>query len=132
MQIQKPIIFFDGVCHLCNGFVDAVILRDSRALFQFAPLQGSTAQKMLTPQEQQSLDSVILWQNQEKYQRSDAILKIFVSLGGVYKLFALGFLIPSFLRDGIYSWVARHRYGWFGKRDFCRLPTASEKDRLLP
>jgi predicted DCC family thiol-disulfide oxidoreductase YuxK len=132
MTEQKPIIFFDGVCHLCNGFVDAIIQRDSKALFQFAPIQGETAEKMLTSEERQNLETVILYQNHKKYHRSEAVLKVLIQLGGAYKVFVLGFALPSFLRDGLYNWIANHRYAWFGQREFCRLPLPEEKDRLLP
>lgn len=132
MQSQKPIIFFDGVCHLCNGFVDAMIQRDPKARIQFAPLQGDTAAKALTADERALLDSVILLTEGRKYHRSEAVLRSLVLLGGTYKIFQLGFLIPGFLRDKIYAWVAKNRYAWFGERDFCRLPLPEERDRLLP
>jgi predicted DCC family thiol-disulfide oxidoreductase YuxK len=132
MQTQKPIIFFDGLCHLCNGFVDAVISRDASANYQFAPLQGETAEKTLTPDERSKLETVILVENGQKYHRSEAVLRVLVGLGGAYKLFLAGFLMPAFLRDQIYSLVARNRYSWFGEREFCRLPLPHERDRLLP
>ena len=132
MNSQKPTIFFDGVCHLCNGFVDAIIVRDKAAKFQFAPLQGDTAAGVLTTEERALLESVILLDMGQKYHRSEAILRILISLGGIYKVFFLGFLIPEFLRDKIYAWVAKNRYAWFGERDFCRLPLPHERDRLLP
>ncbi|MBC7370779.1 MAG: DUF393 domain-containing protein [Bdellovibrionaceae bacterium] len=132
MQSQKPTIFFDGVCHLCNGFVDAIIQRDVKGQIQFAPLQGETAAAALTAEERSLLESVILIDKGQKYYRSEAILRTFILLGGVYKIFMLGFLIPEFLRDRIYAWVAKNRYAWFGERDFCRLPLPHERDRLLP
>jgi predicted DCC family thiol-disulfide oxidoreductase YuxK len=132
MQAGKPIIFFDGICHLCNGFVDAVLRKDVQGHFQFAPLQGETAAKVLTPEERSELASVILLQNGQKFTRSEAVLRILVSLGGVYRLFAVGYFIPPFVRNAIYTWVAKNRYAWFGQREVCRLPNAEEKDRLLP
>lgn len=132
MHPQKPIIFFDGICHLCNTFVDEVIQRDRKRLFQFAPLQGETAAKLLTSEERSRLESILLWQAGQKLQRSEAVLKILVSLGGGFRVFALGYLIPPYLRDLIYNWVARNRYSWFGQREICRLPQPGEHERLLP
>jgi predicted DCC family thiol-disulfide oxidoreductase YuxK len=132
MSSEKPTIFFDGVCHLCNSFVDAVIQRDPAGQFVFAPIQGETAEKMLTPEERSRIETVILIAGGIKYHRSEAVLRVLVGLGGRYKFFLLGFIIPTFLRDKIYAWVARHRYAWFGQRDFCRLPEAHERQRLLP
>jgi len=132
MTSQKPRIYFDGVCHLCNGFVDAIIQRDRQAVFQFAPIQGETAAQALTAEERGRLESVILIDKGQKYFRSEAILRSLILLGGIYKIFFLGFLIPEFLRDKLYAWVAKNRYAWFGERDFCRLPEPHERDRLLP
>lgn len=132
MQTSKPLIFFDGICHLCNGFVDKVLQADHKQIFLFAPLQGETAAKLLSPQEREDLESVILVEGGRKYKSSAAVLRILVELGGVYRLFALAYLIPAFIRDPFYLWVAKNRYAWFGKRDFCRLPEPQEKDRLLP
>jgi predicted DCC family thiol-disulfide oxidoreductase YuxK len=132
MQPQKPIIFFDGICHLCNGFVDLVIQKDRHALFQFAPLQGETAAKLLTTEERAELASVVLWQNGQKFTRSEAVLRIFTGLGGIYRLFAVGYILPPFLRNALYNGVAKNRYAWFGQRETCRRPLPHEKDRLLP
>ena len=132
MQTEKPLIFFDGLCHLCNAFVDKILQKDRDARFQFAPLQGETARKSLTPSEIADLASVILMEDGRKYVRSAAVLRILTSLGGFYRLWGLALVIPEFLRDGVYRWVAKNRYAWFGQKDVCRFPTPAEKDRLLP
>jgi predicted DCC family thiol-disulfide oxidoreductase YuxK len=130
--VQRNVIFFDGICHLCNGFVDAIISRDPGHHYLFAPLQGSTAEDLLPPEDRKKLDTVIYFEAGKLYHRSAAILKIVSGLGGVYKLLAIAWIIPSPLRDILYSYVAKNRYNWFGERDFCRLPTPSEKAYLLP
>lgn len=129
---MRKVVFFDGVCHLCNGFVDAVISRDSQHQFLFAPLQGSTAETLLSPKDREALDTVIYYEAGKTYYRSSAVLKILSGLGGVYNLSRLGWIIPGFLRDVLYKVIANNRYAWFGKRDFCRLPTANERSYLLP
>lgn len=132
MRPQRPIIFFDGICHLCNGFVDFVLQKDLKQHFQFAPLQGETAANLLTPQERSELTSVILLVEGKKFLRSEAVVKVLIDLGGVYRVLALGFLLPSGVRNALYNWVAKNRYAWFGQRETCRLPTPTEIDRLLP
>lgn len=129
---SKNIIFFDGVCHLCNGFVDAVISRDKSHAYLFAPLQGETAKELLPPEDLTQLDTVLYYESGKIHRRSAAILKVLVGLGGVYRLMALAWIIPGFLRDFFYNVIAKNRYSWFGKRDFCRLPTPQEKNYLLP
>lgn len=129
---MKNVIFFDGVCHLCNGFVDSVISRDKQHRFLFAPLQGATAAELLASQDRERLDSVVYFQNGRTYYRSTAIVKVLTGLGGVYRLFGLAWLLPRPLRDFFYDIIARYRYSWFGKRDFCRIPLPEEKSYLLP
>ncbi|UYL08337.1 DCC1-like thiol-disulfide oxidoreductase family protein [Bdellovibrio sp. SKB1291214] len=129
---MRKVVFFDGVCHLCNGFVDAIISRDPQHQFLFAPLQGSTAEALLSPKDRENLDTVIYYEAGKTYYRSSAVLKILSSLGGGYNLSRLGWVIPGFLRDVLYKQIANNRYTWFGKRDFCRLPRADERAYLLP
>ena len=112
---SRNVVFFDGVCHLCNGFVDAVISRDKGHVLSFAPLQGS----------------VIFYEGGKIHHRSSAILKILTKLGGPYTLFGLGWIIPGFLRDLLYKWIAKNRYAWFGERNMCRFPTPAERSYLL-
>lgn len=130
---DQNIVFFDGVCHLCNGFVDALITRDARhRRFRFAPLQGETARQLLSEGDRRSLETIIYFNQGRIFRRSAAILKILTSLGGAYRLLGLAWIIPPPLRDGLYTWIARNRYNWFGEREFCRLPLPEEKSYLLP
>jgi predicted DCC family thiol-disulfide oxidoreductase YuxK len=129
---QKNVVFFDGICHLCNGFVDAVITRDPQHRFLFAPLQGTTAELLLSPDDRLNLSTVIYYENGKIYRRSDAVLKILSQTGGAAKLFSIAWIIPGPLRDFFYKIVAKNRYSWFGEREFCRLPTPEERSYLLP
>lgn len=128
----RNVIFFDGICHLCNGFVDAIITRDKSHFFFFAPLQGTTAESLLTDQDQKKLDTVIYYEAGKIYYRSSAIIKIISALGGKYKLFSLAWAIPSSIRDSIYNLIAKNRYAWFGQREMCRFPSPDERLYLLP
>ena len=128
-----PVVFFDGVCGLCNSFVDWVIRHDRKKIFRFAPIQGQTAKEHLgrfPPQEEDW--SIIYADEKGTYERSSAVLKILSRLGGFSKIWALFLIFPPFIRDGVYRLIAKRRYRWFGKRDSCRLPTPQEKDRFLP
>lgn len=127
----KRVVFFDGVCHLCNGFVESIISRDKSHFLFFAPLQGSTAEQLLSTNDRSKLDTIVYFENGKTYYRSAAILKILISLGGLYKLFSIAWIIPTPLRDIFYNLIAKNRYSWFGKRDFCRLPTQEERRYLL-
>ncbi len=126
---MKRILFFDGVCNLCNGFVDFLIHRDSNLLF--APLQGKAAQQYLPKEFTQSMPSVVLWSEGNIKIKSDGALAVLGELGGVWVLMKVFWLVPKFLRDMVYDFVAHNRYRMFGKRDTCRLPTAEERERFL-
>lgn len=129
---RRDIVFFDGDCHLCNGFVDALITRDKHRRLLFAPLQGETAKQTLSIPDRDNLDTVVYFESGRLFRRSTAALKILFRLGGFYRLCVLGLFVPLFLRDGVYNWIAKNRYSWFGKRDFCRIATAEERAYLLP
>lgn len=129
---MRNVIFFDGVCHLCNGFVDAIINRDKNHRYVFAPLQGETAASLLSSQERAHLDTVIYFEKGQLYDESTAIIKILTGLGGAYVVFRLAWLLPKIVRDYLYRFVAKNRYAWFGKNDLCRIPLPEEKAYLLP
>lgn len=131
----KPILFFDGVCGLCNRFVDLMLKADSRGQFLYAPLQGETARRMLGPRDQaQAGDphSFVFLEKDKRYEQSSAVLLALRRLGGAWRLTGLLFVFPRPIRDFVYRIVARNRYRWFGRRDECRLPTPEERDRFLP
>jgi predicted DCC family thiol-disulfide oxidoreductase YuxK len=129
---QAPVLFFDGVCGLCNGFVDFVLREDAGRNLTFAPLQGSTARRMLEGADRTNMDSVVLVAGGRTWRRSEAVLQVLSRLGGLWRVLAAAArLLPESLRDVLYGWVARHRYGWFGKRDVCRRSTPEERAFLL-
>ena len=128
-----PILFFDGVCGLCNRFVDLILKADSRDRFRYAPLQGKTAQGMPGLRDQvEDPQSFVYLEEDRLYEQSNAVLLALRRLGGAWRLIAVLYVFPRPLRDFVYRIVARNRYRWFGKRDACRLPTPEEQDRFLP
>ena len=129
---SHPIIFFDGVCGLCNRSVDLLLRWDAKGVLRFAPLQGTTAQAMLPEEQVRDLDSLVLKDAQGIHRRSDAALLALEHLGDGWRGVGLLRALPRGLRDAVYGLVARHRYRWFGKRTSCRLPTAAERERFLP
>lgn len=112
--------------------MDFLLRVDRHARLQFAPLQGETAAELLDRAATTELMTIVLVDASGRYERSDAILRILGHVGGIWSLARLGVLIPRFLRDALYKWVARHRYGWFGVKETCRMPTPAERGRLLP
>ena len=131
--LEHPIIFFDGVCAMCNRFVDLILRADRRDVFRFAPLQGETARELLSPLADDPREwSMIYLDERGVHEESDASLEVYRRLGGVWWLASLLRLVPRFIRTPAYRLVARNRYRWFGRRDSCRVPSAEEKARFLP
>jgi len=137
MSAVPATILFDGVCNLCNGFVQFVIRHDARGHFRFAALQSEAAQALLDAHGQPLTpaladpDSVVLLDRGRVYTHSAAVLRIAARLDGGWRWLALARVFPAFLRDAVYRWVARHRYRWFGRQDSCMLPTPELKARFL-
>lgn len=130
---QKPVIFFDGVCGLCNWFVDWTMARDPNAKFLFSPLQGTTAERLLTEADRLDLASVVVLTPRGLLRRSSAVVFVMKELGGKWSaLGTLLWVIPSPLRDFGYALVAKLRYRLFGTKETCRIPSPTERKRFLP
>lgn len=130
---QAKIILFDGVCNLCSGAVQFIIKRDRKGIFKFASLQSSFGQQQLEKFniDKNLLHSIILVHDDQFFERSDAALEIAKHLNGLWLVLYVFKIIPRFIRDGIYNLIARNRYGLFGKKDACWIPTPELKDRFL-
>ncbi|KPB04421.1 thiol-disulfide oxidoreductase DCC family protein [Bacillus sp. CHD6a] len=130
---EHSILLFDGVCNLCNALVPFVIQRDKGSTFKFASLQSEVGQTILKehslPVDQ--FDSFYFVDGNKLYTKSTADLKVAKNLDGGWKLFYPLILIPKPIRDMIYSFIAKNRYRWFGKKDQCMLPNPEMKKRFL-
>lgn len=129
----KSIIFFDGVCNLCNTSIDFVIQRDNNDHFLVGALQEDLSREILSNYDvrEDYLDSIILLEKGEIYYKSTAALKIARNLTGLWPALYAFIILPKFLRDPIYDWIGSNRYRWFGKKNTCRLPTPAEKAKFL-
>lgn len=132
-QSTYCIILFDGVCNLCNGAINFVIIRDTANVFKFAPLQEKSGSLLLEKHaiDPQRIDSIVLIENNTVYVKSAAALRIAKKLSGPWPLLYIFIIIPAFIRDGVYDFIAKNRYKWFGKKNQCIIPTPSTKERFL-
>lgn len=130
---HHALVLFDGVCNLCNGFVNFIIDRDPKGYFKFAALQSEEAQPYLEDLglQDDALESVVLIEGGEAYRRSTAALQIARHLEPPWPLFYVLLAVPLPIREAVYKWVATNRYRWFGKRDQCRVPTPEFRSRFL-
>jgi predicted DCC family thiol-disulfide oxidoreductase YuxK len=130
---HKRIILFDGVCNLCSGFLAFVYKRDKKRIFKFAWIQDEKGMEILNwlhlPSTQS--DTIVLIEAGQSSTKSSAFLKIVSHLKFPWPLLAIGYLIPMVIRDGIYDWVAKNRYRWFGRKKSCIVPTGDLRERFL-
>ena len=136
------VVLFDGVCNLCNGFVQFIIPRDPAAYFRFAALSSEAATRVLSTARDARdarhardggplMDSIILVEDGGVYVRSTAALRIARRLGFPWFLGYGLVVVPRFIRDAIYDFVARHRLRWFGRRETCMIPGPGIRERFL-
>lgn len=129
---EKPVILFDGVCNYCNAMVNFAIRNDKKAILKFAPLQSEAGRRLkqeykIAPE----IDSVILIEQDKVYTYSDAAIRISKYLRWPAKILYGLIIIPKFIRQPFYKWVAKNRYKWFGKKEECMVPTQNIKARFL-
>lgn len=132
--MKTYIVLFDGVCNLCNSTVQFIIKRDTHNQFKFSSLQSEYGQNFLKERNLDSSDfkSIILYEPEVAYYtKSTAALKIAQNLGFPYNLLSVFLLIPSFIRDWIYSLISKYRYHLFGKKDSCMVPTPENKRKFI-
>lgn len=127
------IILFDGVCNYCNSMINFVIRQDKRKKIRYAPLQSDAGQALLLKHNlpKEDFDSFVFIEKGKAYLQSTASLKVMNQLPWYWKWFQAFWIVPKFMRDGLYNLVAKNRYKWFGKKDQCMIPTPDIRNRFL-
>jgi predicted DCC family thiol-disulfide oxidoreductase YuxK len=114
------IVFFDGECLLCQGFIKFLWRHNHNRKLFFAPLQGITAEKLLPETLRKNLKTVVFWDEATIFEKSEAVTAILLELGGIYKFISyLAKLTPKFIRNFFYDIVASNRTKWFGRSNDC-------------
>ena len=135
---QGAIIVFDGVCMLCNGWVQFLLRHDHKRRYRFAAMQEPAGRALLA---EHGLDSddptsfLLIEHDRGSAPRVSmgvtAIRRVLVGLGGVWRIFALTAVVPRVIGDPLYLMVARNRYRWFGRHDACLMPDPANASRFL-
>ena len=131
---HKQLILFDGVCNLCNSSVNYVIKHDKSDVFRFAPLQGETGRAIIEKfnLDTAQTDSIILYTEGKNLKiKSSAALAIASKLGFPRNLLIVFYIVPPFIRNWVYDYVAKNRYKWYGKKEACMIPTPELKAKFL-
>jgi len=132
-KTEHPVILFDGICNLCSSSVQFVIKHDPKHIFRFASLQSDYGKEILQcfnlPAD--NFNSFILLKNGNIYTKSTAALMVAKDLKGAVKFLYALIIIPPFIRDFVYSIIAKNRYQWFGKKEACWVPTVQLKKLFI-
>lgn len=130
---ERPVVFFDGECIMCNAFVNRLLQIDTTGKVFIATLQGETAQRYLPPLPEDREEWSFFYLDQAGfYDQSDAFVKVCDRIGGFWSILGAIRIIPAPIRNVVYRFIARNRYRWFGQRSTCRIPTQKEQQHFLP
>lgn len=131
--MTSSLVFFDGICNLCNSTVQFLLKIDKYQRLTFGSLQGETANKILPSYQiaPEKLSSIIFIHNNKVYTESSAVLEIFRVIGGLWTILYVFKIIPAFLRNGFYRFIAHYRYQWFGKKEECMIPSRKLRQRFV-
>ncbi|WP_233236581.1 thiol-disulfide oxidoreductase DCC family protein [Bordetella sp. LUAb4] len=128
---RKPLFVFDGICVLCSGGASWLMKYDRRARVNFAPAQEVLGQTLYAHYDLIMDESYLLIANGRAYTATRGYVELFKILGGPWHLLRAFAIVPECLRDRIYALIARNRYRWFGKTEYCTLLTKDQRSRLL-
>ena len=130
---KSNIIFFDGVCNLCNFWVKYVLRNDPEGIFCFSSLQSNFTENFLSQNNINSdLETIIFFSEGKFLKESDAVISILFKIGGFNRLLSrIIKLLPPKFRNGLYNFISRKRYRLFGKKEHCMVPNESIKKRFL-
>lgn len=130
---KSNIIFFDGVCNLCNFWVKYVLRNDPEGIFCFSSLQSDFTENFLSQNNINSdLETIIFFSEGKFLKESDAVISILFKIGGFNRLLSkIIKLLPPKFRNGLYNFISRKRYRLFGKKEHCMVPNESIKKRFL-
>lgn len=131
---MPPVILFDGICIFCNRMINFVIRQDKQKHLTFGTLQSKAAQNLLQEHglpHEEALKSFVFINGGKTYMHSTAALKVMQQLPWYWQWTQMFWVVPPFIRDGIYKWVSKNRYQWFGKKEDCMVPTPELRSRFI-
>ena len=133
IEKNEFVVYYDGICGLCDFFVNLIVKIDSKGILKFSSLQGPSGQKLLNDLKfnTEELDTVLFRTNDQVYTKSTAVFKIIKSIGGIWRVFLVFELLPTSFNDFIYKKIAINRYKIFGKLDQCDISKFNKPGQFI-
>lgn len=130
---HTPVLLFDGYCNFCSSTIQFIFKHEKNKTMYFASLQSPAGIEILKHYniDPTKIDSLVLIENEKAYIKSTAALKLSTHLKALYPLLYGFIIVPAFIRNVLYDYVARNRYRWFGKSESCMLPDKEFAKRFL-
>lgn len=130
---ERPVVLFDGVCNFCNATINFIIRQDKQKALRFAALQSEAGQELLAQYglQGEALNTFVFIENGKAYGRSTAALHLYKKLPWYWQWTQAFWIVPKFIRNGVYNFIAKKRYQWFGKKEECMVPSPEAKSRFL-
>lgn len=132
-SLPAHIVFFDGICNLCNRSVQFIIREDSKSKFTFASLQWRVSREILKDHypAHNHFESILYYEKGKIHSRSTAVLRICKNLPFPWPLLYMLVIVPRFIRDFVYKKISQNRYRWFGKKENCMVPWPGWENKFL-
>ena len=129
-SLNNEIIIYDGICVLCNYFIQFILEKDRKAHFKVTNLQSELTKT--TYPEVLSVDSVaVILENGNILQKSKAVHYILQKIKVLFLIRILISVLPTFFSNIIYDCVALIRYKLFGKYQQCPILKGDLKNRII-
>ncbi len=130
---NKTILLFDGYCNLCHSSVQFVLKHEKKPEIYFTSLQSKIGIEILNYYsiDPAKTDSLVLIEKNKAYVKSTAALRLAKHLKGIFPIAFSLIIVPSFIRNTVYDFIAKNRYKWYGKKDSCLIPDQNLATRFL-
>jgi predicted DCC family thiol-disulfide oxidoreductase YuxK len=133
-SFDSPILLYDGTCHFCNKTVSLILRFEKAPVLMFAMIQSHLGEEIIGKAEARwktKIDSIVLVDKKQIWIKSNAAIHVAKYLKFPFSLARFLTFVPLSFRDYMYSWIAKNRYGWFGKSETCIVPDASIRSRFI-
>jgi predicted DCC family thiol-disulfide oxidoreductase YuxK len=130
---KQPILLFDGECGFCNRTIQFFLKNENgKKRMHFAPLESEPGKALRRYFEiDEKIDSIILIKGHDAYIKSCAALRLTIFMKGLWPLMMIFVVIPPFMRNVVYDFVAKRRQRLFGRIESCALLKREDRSRFL-